>query len=242
MSDEMDVGFLDEVAGQGFENMGAGEVATPLLLISQALSQNVADGTMPVGHFYNSITGKDYGASVKVVVCHFDKMWYEWKPDQGGLVGRYPVGGLEGVTGDNFTGMKHGENKVEEKYVYLVMLPDYPEDGFLVFGSTGGNLKYLKGWNTQMRYLRTPSGKPAPVFSAIWELTLNKDKNKAGNIYYSCNKEGKSSIRFAEWVSKEQFTEYVLPARQVADQAIALADNRSDVKAIEDSSDGNTDY
>lgn len=121
------------------------------------------------------------------------------------------------------------------------MLPDYPEDGFLVFGSTGGNLKYLKGWNTQMRYLRTPSGKPAPVFSAIWEMTLNKDKNKAGNIYYSCNKEGKSSIRFAEWVSKEQFTEYVLPARQMADQAIMLADNRT--QAIDaPAEDGNEDY
>ena len=82
-----------------------------------------------------------------------------------------------------------------------------------------------------MRYLRTPSGKAAPLFSAVWNMTTGKDKNKAGNQYYSCNKDGKSSIVFKEWVSKETYLEYVAPARQVADQAVMLADNRT--QAIE---------
>ena len=227
MAEAISTEFLDAVSENGFENMGAGDVSTPLLLISQALSKNVADGTMKVGHFYNSITGKDYGDKVKVVVCHFDKMWYEWKPNQGGLVGRYPVNGLEGVVGDKYTGMTHGENKVEEKLVYLVFLPDFPEDGFMVFASTGGNMKYLKSWNTQLEYLRTPSGKQAPIFAGIWELSLNKDKNKQGNVYYSCNNgEGKSGIRFAGWISKEDYEQQVLPARATASQAIAIADMR----------------
>jgi hypothetical protein len=223
---EIDLGYLAEVADNGFENMGAGEVSTPLLLISQALSKVVQDDKVKAGHFYNSITGKDYGDSLRVIVCHFDKMWYEWKPNQGGLVGRYPVGGLEGVIGDKYTGMKHGENKVEEKYVYLVYLPDFPEDGFLVFSSNGGNMKYIKGWNTQMMYLRTPSGRQAPIFSAIWSMKLGKDSNKQGQTYFSCNEAGKSSIRFDSWVSKEVYEQAVLPARQTASQAIAIADMR----------------
>ena len=112
----------------------------------------------------------------------------------------------------------------------------------MVFGSTRGNLKYLKGWNTRMRYLRTPSGKAAPLFSSIWNLTTGKDQNKNGNTYYSCNKDGKSSITWKEWVSKEVFLEYVTPARQVADQAIALVDNRQTL-ALEDSSESSdADY
>ena len=138
---ENEVGFLAEVAGQGFENVKADDVATPLLLISQALSEVTTQGAIPAGHFYNSVTGRDYGDNLRMVVCHFDKMWFEWKPDMGGLVGRYPVGGLEGVVGDKYSGMKHGENKVEEKMLFLVVLPDYPEDGYLVFSSTPGNLK-----------------------------------------------------------------------------------------------------
>lgn len=233
---ELDVEYLNEVAGQGFENMGTDETAVPRLLIAQALSDVTQNGKVPAGHFYNSITGEDYGDSVNVIVCHFQKVWVEWKKNQGGYVGTYPVGGLEGVTGDNFKGMEHKDadgniNDVIETWDYLVILPEHKDAGFMIFGSTRGNLKYLKGWNTQMRYLRTPSGKPAPLFSAIWNMTTGKDTNKKGNQYYSCNIEGKSSIKFAEWVDKETYLEYVAPARQVADQAVMLADNRT--QAIE---------
>lgn len=229
---ELDTEYLNEVAGQGFENMGTDETAVPRLLIAQALSDVTQNGQVPAGHFYNSITGEDYGDSVNVIVCHFQKVWVEWKKNQGGYVGTYPVNGLDDVTGDNFKGMEHKDadgniNDVIETWNYLVILPEHREAGFMIFGSTRGNLKYLKGWNTQMRYLRTPSGKAAPLFSAVWTLTTGKDTNKKGNTYYSCNKDGKSSIQFKEWVSKEIFLEYVVPARQVADQAIMLADNRT---------------
>ena len=234
----MDVDYLNEVAGQGFENMGTGETAVPRLLIAQAMSDVVANGQVPVGHFYNSITGKDYGESIDVIVCHFQKVWVEWKKNQGGYVGTYPVGAIE-VTGDSYRGMEHKDaegniNDVIETWDYLVILPEHKEDGYMIFGSTRGNLKYLKGWNTQMRYLRTPSGKPAPLFSSIWNMTTGKDKSKNGNAYFSCNKEGKSSIVWKGWTSKELYTEYVSPARDVADSAVMLADNRT--QAIEASS------
>lgn len=238
MAAEMDLDYLSEVAGQGFENMSNGEVAVPRLLIAQAMSDVVQNGSVKVGHFYNSISGKDYGESVDVIVCHFQKVWVEWKKNQGGYVATHEVGSIE-VTGDNYSGMEHKDaegniNDVIETWNYLVVLPEHMEDGYMIFGSTRGNLKYLKGWNTQMRYLRTPSGKAAPLFSSIWTLATGKDQNKKGNTYYSCNKDGKSSIVWKDWVSKEVFLEYVTPARQVADQAIALADNRTSTLALED--------
>ena len=230
--------FLDAVEGQGFENMEQDQIAIPRLNISQALSEVVQNGHMEQGHFYNSLTGKDYGTTIQLVVCCFQKVWVEWKKNQGGYVGTYPIGGLEGVTGDNFKKMEHKDadgniNDVIETWNYLVFLPEHLDDGLMVFSSTRGNLKYLKSWNTQMRYLRTPTGRPAPLFSSIWEVSTGKDTNKSGNKYFSCNKDGKSSFVWKGWVSKDMFLTYITPAREVAEQTLALVDNSQDIQQIE---------
>lgn len=232
--------FLDAVEGQGFENMEQDQIAIPRLNISQALSEVVQNGHMEQGHFYNSLTGKDYGTTIQLVVCCFQKVWVEWKKNQGGYVGTYPIGGLEGVTGDNFKKMEHKDadgniNDVIETWNYLVFLPEHLDDGLMVFSSTRGNLKYLKSWNTQMRYLRTPTGRPAPLFSSIWEVSTGKDTNKAGNKYFSCNKDGKSSFVWKGWVSKDMFTTFISPARETAEQTLALVDNSQDIQQIESS-------
>lgn len=232
MSDK-EVSFLDEFAGQGFENITAQDTTTPMLLISQALSDVVQNDKIKVGHFYNSVTGEDYGTTIKVIVCHFDKVWNEWKPNQGGFVGRHAVGSIA-VTGDVYSGMKYNGNDVIETFMYLVVLPEHPEAGYLVFSSTRGNLKYLKAWNTQMWNLRTPSGKPAPIFAAVWEMSLGKDTNKQGNTYYSCSSAGKSTIKQVDWIPKETYTTTVLPAREIAGKALALADNRIEQEALPD--------
>ena len=129
--------------------------------------------------------------------------------------------------------MKHGENDVIETYTYLLVLAGHEDAGYFIFQSTRGNLKYLKAWNTSMMYLRTPSGKPAPLFSSVWEMTLNKDQSKAGKQYYSCNIDGKSSIKRLGWVSKDTYVEYIEPARATASQAVLIADQRANVEAIE---------
>lgn len=231
--------FLEEQAGQGFDNMGSSEVATPMLLITQPLSQLVQDEKVKAGHFANSVTGRDYGESVRVIVCYFDKCWIEWKPNGGGFVARHPVGGIA-VTGDPYTGMKtESGNNVVETWMYLCVLPDYPEDGFVVFNSTRGNLKYLKGWNTQLKCLRTPGGRPAPLFAAVWKMTLGKDTNKNGQAYYSCNVAGKSSIVMDGWVDDKVYNEFVMPARSVA--TAALNDNRVAAAALPEETSAESD-
>ena len=238
MAEEKAVGFLDESAGQGFENVGAGAVTTPLLLIAQQLSEVVDAGSVEVGHFYNSVTGEDYGTELDLVICHYKKMWYRWKENQGGLVGICEVGGIE-VTGDVYTGMKDAEgNKVEEKMVFLVVLPDHPEAGYMIFGSTPGTIKYMKGWLTQAQNLRLPSGNRAPLFGGKWHVILGKNTSKDGNKYYAPAVDGKSSFKFVDWIPEVLYNDSVKPAREIATQALALADNRSmERQAIESDND-----
>lgn len=227
MAEEKAVGFLDDVSGQGFENVGAGDVTTPLLLVAQQLSEVVDGGSVEVGHFYNSVTGEDYGTKLRLVICHYKKMWYEWKPNLQGLAGIHEVGSIE-VTGDVYSGMTTAEgNKVEEKMVFLVVLPDHPEAGYMIFGSTPGIMKYVKGWLTQAQNLRLPSGNRAPLFGAIWDVELAKNTSKDGNKYYAPAIDGKSTFRFNGWIPEVLYKDSVVPAREIATQALALADNRS---------------
>lgn len=218
--EEMNLDYLEGVAGQGFEQMSGGDINTPMLLIAQQLSEVAQAGSVPAGHFYNSLTGEDLGTELEVVPCQFQKAWIEWKPNNGGFVARHMPGSIS-VTGDNFSGMVTAEgNIVVEAYMYLVAVPSRPDLGIMLFQSTPGNMRYLKSWNTQMRYLRLPSGKPAPMFAGVWSLSVNSDVNKKGNKYYSLNKDGKSSARFVRWVDKELMTSTVLPARDVSMQAL----------------------
>lgn len=233
MSEEMNLDYLEGVAGQGFEQMGGGDINTPMLLIAQQLSEVTQGGAVPAGHFYNSLTGEDLGTELEVVPCQFQKAWIEWKPNNGGFVARHMPGSIQ-VSGDNYVGMTTAEgNIVVEAYIYLVAVASRPDLGIMLFQSTPGNMRYLKSWNTQMRYLRLPSGKPAPMFAGIWSLSINADTNKKGNKYYSLNKEGKSSARFVKWVDKELMTTVVLPARDVSMLAIE-APEAEDTPLIEE--------
>lgn len=234
MAEEKAVGFLDEQAGTGFENVGSGDVTTPLLLIAQQLSEVVDGGSVEVGHFYNSVTGEDYGTSLKLVICHYKKMWYEWKPNQGGLAGIHEVGSIN-VTGDVYTGMTaENGNKVEEKMVFLVVLPDHQDAGYMIFGSTPGIIKYTKAWLTQAQNLRLPSGKRAPLFGGIWSAEIAKNTSKDGNKYYAPAIDGKSTFRFVDWIPEVLYQDSILPAREIATQALVLADKRGmEQQAIE---------
>lgn len=237
---EQEVGFLDEVSGQGFENVTSKDVVTPLLLIAQQLSSVVDAGTVQAGHFYNSVTGEDYGDHLRLVICDFRRMWYAWKPNQQGLAGIYEPGSIE-VTGDPYTGMfdKDG-NKVEEKMVFIVVLPDHKEAGYMVFTSTPGTIKYTKQWLTQAQNLRLPSGKIAPLFGSIWNVTIAKNTSKDGNKYFAPADNGKSTFKFDSFIDKVLYTTAVLPTREVASQAALTADVQH--TAIEDSSAAETKF
>ena len=235
MAEQKEVGFLDEVSGQGFENVTSKDVVTPLLLIAQQLSGVVDAGTVAVGHFYNSVTGEDYGDTLRLVICDYRRMWYAWKPNQQGLAGIFEPNSIE-VTGDPFTGMTDKEgNKVEEKMVFIVILPDHKDAGYMVFGSTPGTIKYTKQWLTQAQNLRLPSGKICPLFGSIWSVKVEKNTSKDGNKYYAPASNGKSTFKFDSYIDEVLYKEAVVPTREIASQAALTADVQH--AALEDNSE-----
>lgn len=173
-----DMSFLEGMAGEGFDDMGANATSIAYLSLVQPDSSSEDDDNAP-GTWRNSATGRNYGNSVSVVVLAFRTIWNEREADPPfRTVGRYPVGGInievkqppKGKRG--YPKMINPEtgNEVQELFVYAVILPDYPEDGVLYFNPTVGSMKSAKAWNSQLKGQLLPNGVQAPIFAFKWEL------------------------------------------------------------------------
>lgn len=207
-----DLATLYQNRNAGFEDMDEEAPKTPILCVSQALSTVVTDGLIPVGHFYDTNRKIDLGISLDVIPIAFAKMWFEWKPNQGGLVGRWKPNSIP-VTGDPFNGgMFHGENKVVDTFVYALLLASSLDMGPIVYTSSPGNIKYLKQWNTALKNLKLPgTNTPAPIYSAIWNLKVCKTTASSGRAFYCFGDNGKTSISFVDWVKEETAKDVVFP-------------------------------
>ena len=173
-----DMSFMEGLAGQGFEDMGANATNMPFLGLVQPDSQ-AQDEDNPAGTWRNSATGRNNGSMVKVIVLAFRTIWSERETEPPfRTVGRYPVNGIEveirqppkGKRG--YPKMINPEtgNEVQELFVYAVTLPDYPEDGVLYFNPTVGGMRTAKAWNSQLKSQLLPNGVQAPIFAFQWNL------------------------------------------------------------------------
>lgn len=211
-----DVSFMESMAGQGFENMGANATSIAYLGLVQPDS-GAEDGENPAGTWRNSATGRNYGNNVKAVVLGFRTIWNERESDPPfRTVGRYPINGIQveirqppkGKRGYPKMINPESGNEVQELFVYAVSLPDYPEDGILYFSPTVGSMKTAKSWNSQLKGQLLPNGVQAPIFAFQWNLVADLVPNP--------QQPNKNVAKFVKVVrdsivNKELFTEHVQP-------------------------------
>lgn len=217
--------FYGQMAsGEGFEGMDANNFAIPLLLIAQPTSDLITSGDAEAlgikqGEFYNSVSKKRYGSKLKVVVAYFKVMWFEWGPNMGGLKGRHEPGTVP-VRGDQFTGMVRTDNgnDIVETWMYFCVLPDFLEDGLVIYQSTRGNIQYLKPWNSAMH------DRKEPLYASVWEIELRRNKNDKGT-WFAFGEDRRMSVTRLDYFDPQLFLEHVKPVRQIAPTAI----NRIDI-------------
>lgn len=238
MENELDI--YDDIAGQGFENMGADKFSVPMLKIAQPTSSVLTeDGSeVKAGDFYNSITGKSYGPKVELVPVYFNTTWLEWKPNMGGLVARHKPYSVR-VTGDRFTGLKSlAGNDIQEAWCYLVLIRGHEDEGIMLLSCTSTNIRHCKTWNSFLSENRLKSGKSAPLFSCYWTLESKKNKNDKGTFFVLGD--GKNTaITKSDWVPADIYTNFVKPVLETAPQLfdqLNMSEDNSQPLAIEDKS------
>jgi hypothetical protein len=222
--------YLDDMAGEGLENFTKETVSRAYLSMIQPGSTAAVTGTP--GTWRNSATDENYGSSVEVVPVAFQVVWTERsKEPPYNTVGQYPPGGIQveitrpkqGQRG--FPKMTNPEtgNKVEELFIYALLLKDHPDAGLLYFSPTVSSMQTCKAWNSMLRAQRLSSGRPAPIFAYSWfvDLELVQNPAKANNPNEKITKFVKA--RKGSLVAKELFFDAVKPQLQIASDTALIA-------------------
>lgn len=218
MVEKENIDFMEDVSGQGYENIGSRDIATPFLKILQALSPELEEGNeafisgAKIGMFFNSLTGQLYGREIKVIPLHYEKSWLEWRPRAtgGGLVNKHAPFSIK-VDQSDFSKWKYGDNEISETLMFYCLIDGHQEEGPIVYALSSSGIKHGKNWNTNIMMTKLPSGARAPFFSSVWILTSVKQTNAKGTYYQIGGK--KSNIKRERFITAKEFSDFVLPIR-----------------------------
>jgi len=212
--------FLDEFAGQGYDNLSSEDYQIPFVKILQSqstqcnvdVSEDYIEGAKP-GMFYNTITNKLYGDTMRLIPVNFEKVWIEWKKDRGGFIDRHEPNSFVPDKTDFSNWTNEVGNTITEYYNFFCVIADCPEDGIVVVSMSGSTIKQAKSWNSQISYTRLPDGKQAPYFSSIWELKTAFFQNDKGTWYSVGN------VKRINFIDKKIFIGFVSPAKHSLDSS-----------------------
>lgn len=241
--------FLDSYSGQGYEDFSANSYQVPFLKIAQKLSPELNTHNescikgLEVGQFFNSLTKKNYGSSIKLIPLRQREVWLEYEPNRGPFRGMHEVGSIQ-TTGDVFDGglKTLAGNDIIDALVFYCLLADEPASGPIIFTMYGTGFRHGKTWNSLIMTSKTSSGKQAPYFGSVWTLeTIYNTDGK--NDWYQIGSKTSSNIKRERSITQEELTTYILPARAILKDISRQADyaqvtGTPDRKALPESSDG----
>ena len=171
-------------------DFGQGDLSYSWLKIAQSTTEQVKkmstsriDG-LEEGMFFDSLTSRVFGNSIKLVFLQFFHSFREQTAGQRGeFVRVIPKDEMEHLKAtkecewvDKVGWSLQNGNVVKESWNYMVLLPEHLDLGRMRLAFGPGAKKYLNAWNTQIKMARLPSGQPAAPFSIVWELALGLDK------------------------------------------------------------------
>lgn len=211
--------FLDEFAGQGYDNLSSDDYQLPFLQILQSSatqcvekSNDYIEGAKP-GMFYHNLTNQIFGKCVNVTPLYCEKVWLEFKPNRGGFVAKHEPNSFVPDKTDFSNWKNAAGNTIIEYYNFYCILTDFPENGIVVIPFKKSGIPQAKNWNSLISYVKAPSGKQAAFFSSIWTLTANYNENIKGSWY------GVSSVTRVDYAGKELFYDYIKPSLSALESA-----------------------
>jgi hypothetical protein len=110
------------LAAAGVADIDSEDLVLPVIQITQQLSRPVTDGKVASGHFFNSVTGRDYGDEIEFVIVRYGKGRFyvhnRDEDDERTYVANGPVAPdtwPEQYAGQNFADIPEAEEQWKER-------------------------------------------------------------------------------------------------------------------------------
>lgn len=188
------------------------------LRLAAANSEAVQPGDKQIkglaaGQFFNTMTQKVYGESVKVIPLKFFRSYAEYtsgnSPEFVRSITPVEWKVLNPARSKSHSGYDLPNGNIgKEQLNYMVILPDDPEAGVLRLALGAGSAASAKSWN----YLLTT--KKAPKHEQVWNLkaVFNPAPDKNKSSFYAIGRGagfGGSFVRFVDDADKASIVELV---------------------------------
>ena len=213
---ELQQGMM-ETGVDGFEGVGFDSFANQYLRIAQPTSPQLLedsddyiDGIKP-GFFFNDLTKKVYGKTVKLIVFKYERMFLEWADENGGLRGQYTQDEVIQLTGKtNFFNLRNPEtqNEIDETHNYFCLVTSDMNAGPIILSLSSSGIKHSKKWmsTASMIKIKNADGslKRAPLYASVYEIETLMNKNDQGQWYMIGNK-STTNVKKVGWINEEQW-------------------------------------
>lgn len=219
-----ELSFLDDHAGEGTEGI---QSRIPFLKQIAGDAPELVEGSskyLPAakaGDFIHEATGTVLGKKLKVIPVKFLPVWQKWTPgDEKGnnkeFRGRFIPNSIP-IVGDPFKDATTSDGCViKNAYEIYCLLADHLEFGLVCISLSPAKIKDGNAFGSLVLAKRLPSGKPAPVWGSVWQISsvYQESKDAAKKSYWTiCKaKEPTTLPSFQRFVTKEEYDKHIADA------------------------------
>lgn len=189
---------LEELAGDGMQEVSVKDMSVPFLKILQSLSPEIAPKKAEyikgaeAGDICNTVTGEIY-KTVRVIPCYFNSVVNEWKPNRGGFVATHsahsPIvkNATQAVDANGKVVLRSaaGNDLVDTANWYVLIETEAGWTwGVIAFTST--QLKKSRKMITQLQSISVDGSKgpyTPPFYSHVIEMSTVEESNTKGDFY-----------------------------------------------------------
>jgi hypothetical protein len=182
----------------GVENVEASDVSSVFLRLAQSTTGEAQPGTKEVkglkpGMFFNSVSKRVYGESVRLIALDYTHLWREWsgdgkdgKPGKSYTVPEYlrdikPL--CEEVERNKKKLTMYGEFRMVDTREYVVLNYDALDDGAMLWSCTSSAI------GASRSFLSAVLSSHKPLFAGVWKWSAKFTEGKEGSYYELCKPE-----------------------------------------------------